>query len=171
MTVDFAEQSAQQLTAHFSRHAWKALSFPSTLYLQPILDILLEPVPVGDRMAVQLGLQEALVNAAKHGNGLDPEKSISIRYAKTSRELCWIISDQGQGFTPPRLPCQGWSDGIPCESEECGRGLFILYQVFDQVHWNNNGTQLALYKRHAPTHRRLALAFRPPFFRTLTPDL
>lgn len=153
MTVDLAEQSTQQLTASFSRRAWKSLSFPSTLYLQPILDVLMQDVPTAHQLNVQLGLQEALVNATRHGNGLDPSKSVSIRYAKTNRELCWIITDEGQGFNTPSGSCENWNDPVPCESGECGRGLFILFQVFDQVKWNNNGTQLALYKRYAPSRR------------------
>jgi len=114
----------------------------------------MQDIPQEHQLEVQLGLQEALVNAARHGNALDPSKSVSIRYAKTNRELCWIITDQGPGFTTPKGTCDNWSDPVPCESGECGRGLFILFQVFDQVKWNNNGTQLALYKRYNQPRRR-----------------
>lgn len=154
MTVDLAEFSTEQLTASFNRRAWKSLSFPSTLYLQPVMDVLMQDIPQELKLEVQLGLQEALVNAARHGNNLDPSKSVSIRYAKTNHELCWIITDQGQGFTTPTGSCESWSDAVPCESGECGRGLFILFQIFDQVKWNNSGTQLALYKRYNQTRRR-----------------
>ena len=154
MTVDLAELSTEQLTASFNRRAWKSLSFPSTLYLQPIMDVLMQDIPKEHQLEVQLGLQEALVNAARHGNSLDPSKSVSIRYAKTNRELCWIITDEGQGFNTPMGSCDNWNDQIPCESGECGRGLFILFQVFDQVKWNNNGTQLALYKRYSQPRRK-----------------
>jgi len=51
---------------------WESLSFTSTLYLRPILDALLESAPALMREELRLGLQEALVNAAKHGNQLDP---------------------------------------------------------------------------------------------------
>ncbi|NJN39857.1 MAG: ATP-binding protein [Gammaproteobacteria bacterium] len=154
MIVDLAELSTEQLTASFNRRAWKSLSFPSTLYLQPVMDVLLLDIPPEHQFEVQLGLQEAIVNAARHGNGLDPSKSVSIRYAKAHRELCWIITDEGQGFVAPTGPCDHWSDSVPCESGECGRGLFILFQVFDQVKWNNHGTQLALYKRCGQPRRK-----------------
>jgi serine/threonine-protein kinase RsbW/non-specific serine/threonine protein kinase len=46
------------------------------LQLAPLLDLLLEPLRLAPdaRMDLQLGLQEALVNAVRHGNGCDPCK-------------------------------------------------------------------------------------------------
>ncbi|MFN7514792.1 MAG: anti-sigma regulatory factor, partial [Microcystis sp.] len=47
------------------------MSFASTLYLCPILDLLTASIPEELEPEIRLGLQEALVNAAKHGNHLD----------------------------------------------------------------------------------------------------
>lgn len=153
MTEGLSLLPTLQLPAKFPPRTWQLLTFPSTLYLQPVLDVLLQSVPESERLGIHLGLQEALVNAARHGNQLDPSKSIAVRYARIRRDRCWIIRDEGSGFTPPAAPCDHWSDPIPCESGECGRGLYILFQVFDQVHWNPAGNQLALYKRFYPTQR------------------
>ena len=60
---------------------WDKLSFASTLYLYPIIDTLLERAPSQMHDELRLGLQEALVNAAKHGNSLDPSKHISVQHA------------------------------------------------------------------------------------------
>ena len=70
---------------------WESLSFTSTLYLRPILDALLEPTPDPLHDELRLGLQEALVNAAKHGNQLDPKKLVSVRYAKANGYYWWIV--------------------------------------------------------------------------------
>jgi serine/threonine-protein kinase RsbW len=130
-----------------TRTKWQVMSFASTLYLSPILELLLESVPVEWQMEVHLGLQEALVNAAKHGNQLDPSKQVEVRYQITSDECSWIIADQGDGFSPPQV-CQacGPEDWIGDE-QECGRGLFILHQIFDQVKWSPCGTELHLRKQ------------------------
>jgi serine/threonine-protein kinase RsbW len=126
---------------------WKTMSFPSTLYLIPVLDVLLERIPTEWQMEVRLGLQEALVNAAKHGNQLDPSKQVEVQYSITHEECCWVIKDQGGGFEPPSLcqPCdpESWI----CDEQECGRGLFILHQIFDNVEWSPCGTQLSLRKQ------------------------
>jgi len=167
---------------------WMTVSFPSTLHLHPILDVLLSRIPENCHSEVRLGLQEALVNAAKHGNNLDPGKSISIRFRATSGGYYWIISDQGPGFRPSPSGGKGYcyqEEGVcPCaesgnlgdqkrdqnqESYEptdhkweahereayereayerdCGRGLYILHHVFDQVEWSPDGKELMLYKR------------------------
>ncbi len=126
--------------------AWKTVSFPSTLYLHPVLDVVLASVPESCRYDLRLGLQEALVNAAKHGNQMDLQKSVCVRFTCSGRGFRCVISDQGLGFSPPREG-EDWEDCLPCNEQACGRGLFILHQVFDCVRWNESGTELELSKR------------------------
>ncbi|WP_299407890.1 anti-sigma regulatory factor [Acaryochloris sp. IP29b_bin.148] len=140
-------------------HRWQQVSFASTLYLCPILDCLLADVPIKDEAALRLGLQEALVNAAKHGNKLDPYKTIFVHFSVSQSQCWWIITDQGAGFTPPDY-CQipPPPQAMPEAGCECGRGLYILHHVFDQVYWNSDGTELRLYKAiKSSAHDRLAL--------------
>ncbi|AFY68188.1 anti-sigma regulatory factor [Geitlerinema sp. PCC 7407] len=132
---------------------WGTISFASTLYLYPVLDLLLSEVPRAWRAEVRLGLQEALVNAAKHGNNLDPSKTVLVNFLVTENHYWWVISDQGPGFSPPAC-CQADADEhLPHHEGECGRGLFILHQIFDQVHWSTDGTQLRLGKQLRGTAR------------------
>jgi anti-sigma regulatory factor (Ser/Thr protein kinase) len=136
---------------------WLTVSFPSTLYLHPVLDVILRNVPKDAEAPLRLGLQEALVNAAKHGNQLDPSKFVSVRFAKTPTFYQWVITDQGSGFSPPEAcPIPFPHDYLPGERCECGRGLFILFQIFDQVQWNSAGTELHLTKSIRPAFRFLA---------------
>jgi serine/threonine-protein kinase RsbW len=135
-----------------NRSKWSTISFASTLYLCPILDLLLDRIPIKWRPEVRLGLQEALVNAAKHGNNLDPCKTIVVHFLITEEEYSWIISDQGHGFVPDCI-CQHHDEEylspteyLPPDESENGRGLCILHQVFDRVNWNSEGTQLILIK-------------------------
>lgn len=133
---------------------WNTVSFPSTLYLLPILDLLLSKVPARWKAEVRLGLQEALVNAAKHGNCLDPCKKVLIQFSMVADEYWWIISDQGSGFEAPGCCCaEEVEEHLPQHEGESGRGLYILYQVFDQVEWNREGTELRLCKQVRNVHR------------------
>lgn len=126
---------------------WDRLSFASTLYLCPIIDTLLERAPSQMRDELRLGLQEALVNAAKHGNSLDPGKHVSVQYTVVQGSYWWIITDQGNGFEVPS-GCHTCPDGTDSETMgDCGRGLFILHQIFDQVHWSSKGNEVHLCKR------------------------
>lgn len=133
-------------------HKWGTLSFVSTLYLRPVLDLLLAEVPPAWQSEVRLGLQEALVNAAKHGNGLDPAKQVSVQYSAFGDYHWWIIADQGVGFSHPGEWPASASD-CPCHAGECGRGLYILYQVFDDVRWARDGRELHLCKQVRRRHR------------------
>lgn len=76
------------------------ISFASTLYLCPILDLLLAEIPYRWQAELRLGLQEALVNAAKHGNNLDPSKLVIVRFSLANNHYWWVIADQGCGFNP-----------------------------------------------------------------------
>ena len=132
----------------WNRSKWSTMSFTSTLYLCPVLDLLLVNVPPAWQAEVRLGLQEALVNAAKHGNKLDPNKTIIVRFSATSSEYSWIIVDQGNGFTEG-CKCLNKIDQaqmLPMDEAENGRGYSILHEIFDDVRWNRDGTQLTLSK-------------------------
>ena len=133
----------------WSRSNWSTMSFTSTLYLCPVLDLLLVNVSPEWRPEIRLGLQEALVNAAKHGNKLDPTKTIVVRFTATSREYSWVIVDQGKGFAAEHCCIsthQHLIKQLPKDEAENGRGFSILHEVFDYVHWNREGTQLTLSK-------------------------
>ncbi|NJM59838.1 MAG: anti-sigma regulatory factor [Oscillatoriales cyanobacterium RU_3_3] len=144
---------------------WITISFASTLYLCPILDLLLAEVPTQWEAELRLGLQEALVNAAKHGNNLDPSKTVGVRFSIVQNQYWWVISDEGSGFKAPcscnineELDCGEIHTPdesiLPHVENECGRGLFILYQIFDRVEWNDRGTELRLCKE-LPSRYRL----------------
>ncbi|MEH1833991.1 MAG: anti-sigma regulatory factor [Nostoc sp.] len=126
---------------------WGTISFASTLYLCPILDLLLAEIPTKLQAELRLGLQEALVNAAKHGNNLDPSKTVVVRFSLIDNQYWWIISDQGSGFTPSSSSDEEPTDYLPPDESESGRGLCLLYQIFDQVEWNRKGTELRLCKQ------------------------
>ncbi len=126
---------------------WGTISFASTLYLCPILDLLLAEIPAKLQAELRLGLQEALVNAAKHGNNLDPSKTVVVRFSLIDNQYWWVISDQGQGFTPSSANDDESSDYLPPDEAESGRGLCLLHQIFDQVEWNRKGTELRLCKQ------------------------
>jgi anti-sigma regulatory factor (Ser/Thr protein kinase) len=126
---------------------WGTISFASTLFLCPILDLLLAQIPSKLQAEIRLGLQEALVNAAKHGNQLDPSKTVVVHFSVVDGNYWWVISDEGCGFSPPYKCHAELAGELPEEKSENGRGLCILHQIFDQVQWNSQGTELRLCKQ------------------------
>jgi serine/threonine-protein kinase RsbW len=105
-----------------SGHKWSTLSFASTLYLKPILDLLLSEVPIKWHAELRLGLQEALVNAVRHGNKLDPSKQVTIQFSISSQYYWWLIADQGDEGCP-EFDSHEYADHAPSFDSECGRGF------------------------------------------------
>ncbi|MFO0105568.1 MAG: ATP-binding protein [Cyanobium sp.] len=120
---------------------WSDFITPSTLQLSPLLELLLEPVGCMQLQSrLQLGLQEALVNAERHGNGGDPEKCLRIRRIETPNWLVWQVQDEGPGL-PAAARCAQLPDRLDAEG---GRGLFLIHHCFDDVRWSPRGNRLQL---------------------------
>ncbi|MDX2270669.1 MAG: ATP-binding protein [Cyanobacteriota bacterium] len=136
--------------------SWSTISFHSTLYTRPVLDVLIAKVPTLWQAEVRLGLQEAIVNAALHGNELDPRKKVVIEYASYAPIYQWLIKDQGSGFASQKEVQRCLCGGM-CETDESGRGTWLLTQIFDHVEWNEQGNQLYLgkYIHHLQAKRPL----------------
>ncbi|MEB3265010.1 MAG: ATP-binding protein [Cyanobacteriota bacterium] len=132
------------MTLRWADFSWADFVTPSTLHLAPLLDLLLEPAGRAPlRGELQLGLQEALVNAVRHGNGCDPAKCLRIRRILTPRWLIWQVQDEGPGVSPD---CR--SRSLPdCEGAPSGRGLFLIHHCFDDVRWSPRGNRLQLAVR------------------------
>src|SRR5688572_1034588 len=56
------------------------------------------------RFGIRLAMEEALVNAVKHGNRGDASKAIWVRYSAAEDEFTVEIEDSGSGFQPERVP-------------------------------------------------------------------
>tara|TARA_B100000700_G_C14813986_1_gene746590 strand:+ start:308 stop:634 length:327 start_codon:yes stop_codon:yes gene_type:complete len=103
--------------------------------------MLLKPVKKSSSYnLMELGLHEALVNAVRHGNNGNPDKILRIRRIHTPNWFVWQIQDEGDG-----MPLDLRIFKLPFEIDaESGRGLYLIYQCFDDVRWSNKGNRLQL---------------------------
>ncbi len=124
-----------------------------------------------DRLRVGVALEEALLNAAYHGNleisselreqdhsayyDLARERTqlppFSVRQifvdVDFSRDLVeYVIQDEGPGFDPAILPDP--TDPLNLE-RPCGRGLLLMRTFMDAVKYNKAGNQVTMSKRVA----------------------
>jgi serine/threonine-protein kinase RsbW len=93
---------------------------------------------------IRLALEEALVNAIKHGNQMDRGRKVHIRY-QISAELFHVrIADEGQGFDPGDVP-----DPMAVENLErpCGRGLLLMRHYMSEVIFHAPGNQVSMTKQ------------------------
>jgi len=105
-----------------------------------------------DVFSVKLALEEALVNAIKHGNRMDRTKKIRISYRITPERLEIHIADEGQGFNPDEVP-----DPMAVENLErpCGRGLLLIRHYMTEVTFHPPGNRVTMIKTRtlSPGHR------------------
>jgi len=97
--------------------------------------------------SIRLALEEALVNAIKHGNQLDRSKKVHIHCAITPERFEVAISDEGPGFNPDDVPNPLWEENL---ERPCGRGLFLIRHYMTDVTYHPPGNRLTMSKLRKP---------------------
>lgn len=97
-----------------------------------------------ERSNLYVALDEAFVNAVKHGNKNNPSKLVRITAELSAKECRFTIEDEGEGFNVQEIP-------DPCNPENLfkssGRGVLLIYNIMDEVKYNERGNQLTMVKR------------------------
>jgi serine/threonine-protein kinase RsbW len=113
--------------------------------VQEAIEGMLRQRPVTDQevFSVRLALEEALVNAIKHGNQMDRDKSVRVSYRFLPDRFEVHITDQGRGFDPNDVP-----DPTAVENLErpCGRGLMLMRHYMSEVQYNDRGNSVTMVK-------------------------
>jgi serine/threonine-protein kinase RsbW len=102
--------------------------------------------PSRDVFAVRLALEEAVVNAIKHGHQGDPSKEVRVAFRVSPERVVLEVEDQGPGFCPEDVP-----DPLDPENLErsCGRGVFLMRHYMNEVTYNDRGNRVTLCKRRS----------------------
>ncbi|HEX7070956.1 MAG TPA: ATP-binding protein [Rhodothermales bacterium] len=81
-------------------------------------------------------LSEAATNAMKHGNRLDPTKTVRIEMRHERDRVRIRVCDEGAGFRPE-------STADPLQDQNLlnttGRGLFLIREMADEVAFEDDG--------------------------------
>jgi len=96
-----------------------------------------------DVFAVHLALEEAFINAVKHGNRLDPAKKIQIEYARSEDKVQISITDEGEGFNPSDVPDPRVGDNL---YKADGRGILLMQSYMDEVKFNERGNHVDMVR-------------------------
>lgn len=92
---------------------------------------------------IRLSLEEALVNAIKHGNNADPHLSVQLSVESSDTSLTITVSDQGKGFDFKHLP----DPTAPVNLEKLsGRGVFLILNRMDKVEFSHGGSSIKMTK-------------------------
>jgi len=93
---------------------------------------------------IRLCIEEALRNAMEHGNKLNAELPVKVTYGVAGNTLKVEIEDAGEGFDHRNL-----SDPTKEENllRDRGRGVFLIYQLMDEVIFNDKGNRITMIKK------------------------
>ena len=95
---------------------------------------------------VRMALEEAVVNAMRHGNRFDDTKSVSINCKLSPATVRIEISDEGPGFQPDCVPDCTCEDNLEIPS---GRGIMLMRAFMSRVEFNEAGNGVIMEKDRA----------------------
>jgi serine/threonine-protein kinase RsbW len=102
--------------------------------------------PRQDIFQMHLALEEAIVNAIKHGNNNDPRKWVRLRFQVTTRQVLVKVKDQGEGFDPGQVHHPRTPENVELPS---GRGLFLMRSYLTWLRHSQNGTCVTLCRQRS----------------------
>jgi serine/threonine-protein kinase RsbW len=100
---------------------------------------------------IGLAVHETAANAVFHGNQESAEKQVFLEISATDQQLKIVITDQGGGFDPSKIP-----DPLGPEEmfRERGRGIYLTRALMDEYRANcgPTGSEITMvkYLRKAP---------------------
>ena len=126
------------------------LELPSDLTLMNVvLEYLLDRVAKLGLIQVEqsnlfVALDEAFVNAVKHGNRNDPTKLLRVTAELSAGEAIFTVEDEGDGFDVREIPDPRDPANL---FKSSGRGVLLIYNIMDEVEYSERGTRLKMVKR------------------------
>jgi anti-sigma regulatory factor (Ser/Thr protein kinase) len=124
--------------------------FPSAISLMHcILDYLMKRVEkVGvvnaENSNLFIALDEAFVNAVKHGNKFDANKNVRVSAEVSPKEARFTVEDEGEGFNVSEIPDPTNPENL---FKSSGRGVLIIHNIMDEVEYNERGNRLTMVKK------------------------
>jgi serine/threonine-protein kinase RsbW len=96
-----------------------------------------------DIFAVHLALEEAFLNAVKHGNRMNPNKKVVLDYIVDQEKIEIRMTDEGPGFDPHRIPDPRVGNNLYRPE---GRGLLLILSYMHTVEYNERGNSLRMVR-------------------------
>lgn len=96
-----------------------------------------------DMFVLQLALEEALVNAIKHGNKMNPDLLVAVTIQLSSDEIVITIKDKGEGFDHEVVSNPTQEENI---NRLSGRGVFLIKNLMDTVEYFDQGSGIRMAK-------------------------
>ena len=94
---------------------------------------------------LRIALEEAIVNAIKHGNKLDRSKHVKIKASISPGQAEIEVEDEGPGFDRATVPNPLHADNL---EKSTGRGILLIESYMTKVSWDRGGRRLKMVKQN-----------------------
>lgn len=149
-TLNYKSRFVDTAEAVQNMHESIEFELPSSMsVMHSILDYLMKRVEKlgvvkSEQSNLFVALDEAFVNAVKHGNKFDTRKLVRVTADVTPQEARFTIEDEGEGFDVNSIP-----DPLDPANlfKPSGRGVLFIYNIMDEVKYNDRGNRLTMVKR------------------------
>ncbi|MAE60967.1 MAG: anti-sigma regulatory factor [Planctomycetaceae bacterium] len=94
--------------------------------------------------AIKLAVEEALINAIKHGNGGDESREIVVEINVSDKQACVGVTDEGVGFVPNGVPDPTLDENL---EKPNGRGIMLMRAYMNEVTFNEAGNCVTMIKQ------------------------
>ena len=98
--------------------------------------------------AIKLALEEALINAIKHGNGMDATKTVTFESSVDNDKAVFVIGDQGPGFTRSDVPDPTAQENL---EKSRGRGILLIESYMHEVGFDDEGRRIRMTRFNRPS--------------------
>lgn len=124
-------------------------SFKFTELVASVTDSITQIVGFAEEEAhwISLSVRESVINAIKHGNKLNSDKQVDVKFVIGEDEITIYVRDYGEGFDPNCIP-------NPLDPTNLlnpnGRGIFYMRTFMDEVLFTahpQGGTIVKMMKR------------------------
>lgn len=92
---------------------------------------------------MKLTVTELLANAIGHGNKNEHSKRVVMGHITTASDITVAVIDEGDGFKPDDVPDPTLPENL---IKDHGRGLFIVKNFVDEIHFNKKGNRVLIRK-------------------------
>jgi serine/threonine-protein kinase RsbW len=93
------------------------------------------------RFAIRLAMEEALVNAFRHGNRGETGREVLLEWLITGDLAEFIVQDEGAGFDPEAVPDPTLDENLEIPS---GRGIMLMRAYMHEVEYLPPGNRIRL---------------------------
>lgn len=97
--------------------------------------------PERSMFALRLALEEAVMNAFKHGHRSIPDEPVELRWTIDDARAEIVVQDRGPGFNPGGVPDPTSDDRLELPT---GRGLMLMQAYMSSIEFNEQGNRVTM---------------------------